>query len=345
MALGVSGTTLLAELNRLANGGTYRVPSEMVDEALAARQWADQRSVSTNLTDTVGILNAIAGTTDGNRLDYNGVCNLIAGTFQLPAAQALRSVAGILPAVVTGGTVATAGGFTYHTFLSSDTLTITGGTLTCDILLVAGGGGGNYTVGGGGGAGGLINLSSQTVAPNSYAVTIGAGGGDSISNGSNSTFYSWTAIGGGFGNVGIAGVGSGGSGGGGNQNDTGGAGTVGQGNAGGNGGNYFGPSGGGGGGAGAPGANSGGYPAGNGGNGLQFSDWATATGTGADDGYYAGGAGGGSQNGSNGTAGLGGGGQISRRGAPATSRGAVANTGGGGAQAGASGIFIIRYVS
>ncbi len=25
-------------------------------------------------------------------LDYNGVCNLIAGTFQLPAAQALRAV-------------------------------------------------------------------------------------------------------------------------------------------------------------------------------------------------------------------------------------------------------------
>jgi hypothetical protein len=40
----------------------------------------------------VGVLNAIAGTTSDNRLDYNGVCNLIAGTFQLPAAQALRAV-------------------------------------------------------------------------------------------------------------------------------------------------------------------------------------------------------------------------------------------------------------
>ena len=57
-----------------------------------ARQWAVARSVSTNLTDTVGVLNAIAGTTTTNRLDYNGVCNLIAGTFQLPAAQALRAV-------------------------------------------------------------------------------------------------------------------------------------------------------------------------------------------------------------------------------------------------------------
>ena len=92
MALGEYGTTLLDELNRLANGGTYRVPGEMVDQALAARQWAVQRSVSTNYTDTVGVLNAIAGTTSDNRLDFSGVCNLIAGTFQLPAAQALRAV-------------------------------------------------------------------------------------------------------------------------------------------------------------------------------------------------------------------------------------------------------------
>ena len=92
MALGVYGTTLLAEVNRLANGGTYRTSAEMVDMALAARQWAVAREVSTELTDTVGVLNAIAGTSSSNRLDYNGVCNLIAGTFQLPAAQALRAV-------------------------------------------------------------------------------------------------------------------------------------------------------------------------------------------------------------------------------------------------------------
>jgi len=92
VALGVAGTTLLDELNRLANGGTYRTSAEMVDMALAARQWAVARSVSTELTDTVGVLNAIAGTSTSNRLDYNGVCNLIAGTFQLPAAQALRAV-------------------------------------------------------------------------------------------------------------------------------------------------------------------------------------------------------------------------------------------------------------
>ena len=92
MALGKYGTKLLDELNSLANGGTYRETGKMVGEALAARQWAVARSVSTNLTDTVGVLNAIANTTASNRLDYSGVCNLIAGTSQLPAAQALRAV-------------------------------------------------------------------------------------------------------------------------------------------------------------------------------------------------------------------------------------------------------------
>ena len=59
MALGAYGTTLLAEMNRLANGGTYRTSAQMVDMALAARQWAVQRSVLTSLTDTVGVLNEI----------------------------------------------------------------------------------------------------------------------------------------------------------------------------------------------------------------------------------------------------------------------------------------------
>lgn len=87
-------STLNDELNRLANGGTYRPMSQMVDKALAARQWATQRGITTNLTDTVGVLNAIAGITDESRfLDFNGVCNYIAGTTWLPAAAALRQVA------------------------------------------------------------------------------------------------------------------------------------------------------------------------------------------------------------------------------------------------------------
>jgi len=93
VALGEYGTTLLDELNRLANGGTYRTPGEMVDQAKAARQWAVQRGVTTQLTDTVGVLNEIDGRTDRtNFLDFSGICNALASTTGLPAAQALRAI-------------------------------------------------------------------------------------------------------------------------------------------------------------------------------------------------------------------------------------------------------------
>ena len=93
MALGVYGTTLNDELNRLANGGTYRLMSEMVDMALAAQQWATARTVTTTVTDTVGVLNEIAGiASKADWLDFNGVCNYIASTSGLPAAAALRAV-------------------------------------------------------------------------------------------------------------------------------------------------------------------------------------------------------------------------------------------------------------
>ena len=93
MALGVYGTTLNDELNRLANGGTYRTMDNMVDMALAAQQWATQRSVTTTVTDTVGVLNQIAGISDKSKwLDFTGVCNYIASTSGLAAAQALRGV-------------------------------------------------------------------------------------------------------------------------------------------------------------------------------------------------------------------------------------------------------------
>ena len=93
MALGVYGTTLNDELNRLANGGTYRLMSEMVDMALAAQQWATARTVTTSVTDTVGVLNEIAGITDKSKwLDFTGVCNYLASTSGLAAAQALRGI-------------------------------------------------------------------------------------------------------------------------------------------------------------------------------------------------------------------------------------------------------------
>ena len=93
MALGVAGTTLNDELNRLANGGTYRDPSAMVAEALAARQWAAQRSVTLTVSDTVGVLNEIAGnTTKSAWKDFTGVCNQLASSTGLAAAAALRLI-------------------------------------------------------------------------------------------------------------------------------------------------------------------------------------------------------------------------------------------------------------
>ena len=94
MALGVNGTTLNQELNRLANGGTYRLNPQMVDMALAAKQWATARGVTTKHTDTVGVLNDIAGITGSanTHLDFNGVCNKLAGTSGLAAAAALRKI-------------------------------------------------------------------------------------------------------------------------------------------------------------------------------------------------------------------------------------------------------------
>jgi CDP-diacylglycerol pyrophosphatase len=86
------GSTLVDELNRLANGGAnYRTINNYVDEALAARQWAAQRSVTLSHTDTVGVLNDIAGITQ-NHLDYAGVCNRLAGTTGLTANAALQRV-------------------------------------------------------------------------------------------------------------------------------------------------------------------------------------------------------------------------------------------------------------
>ena len=93
MALGTYGSTLTSELNRLANGGTYPAITAYVDQAAAAKAWAAQRSVTLTVTDTVGVLNQIAGITNQEDwLDFSGVCNYIASTSGLPAAAALRAV-------------------------------------------------------------------------------------------------------------------------------------------------------------------------------------------------------------------------------------------------------------
>ena len=93
---GFDGSTVVDELNRLANGGaTYPPIEDYLDTAAAAQAWAAAKAVTLDeITDTVGVLNAIYGITDTNSiLDMAGICNAIAGTTWLEPAAALREVA------------------------------------------------------------------------------------------------------------------------------------------------------------------------------------------------------------------------------------------------------------
>jgi hypothetical protein len=259
------------------------------------------------------------------------------------------------PIVATGGTITNGlvDGilYRYHSFLNvgSFTFTVTdsGSDRFLEYLVVAGGGGGGYGIGGA--AGGVIQ-NSQLIDIGSYSLSVGNGGRGAdgrafdvgtgtptgpnftSSPGETSTFLGQTANGGAGGN---------------------------QGGVSGNG---FGPGtatcGGGAGGSAAPGV---GYT---GGNGVFFPDWAFATSTGHNNGYYAGGGGGSGQNcvAEFGFGGLGGGGRGARgsggdedlrQDSPTA---AVARTGSGGGAgfvgpesfiragaSGASGLVIVRY--
>lgn len=93
---GFDGSTVVDELNRLANGGaTYPGYASYLDTAGAAQAWAAARAVDIeNITDTVGVINYIGGITDREAmLDMAGICNYIAGTTGLEPAAALREVA------------------------------------------------------------------------------------------------------------------------------------------------------------------------------------------------------------------------------------------------------------
>lgn len=87
MALGTSGSTLTAELNRLANGGTYpTLIQDYVDSTKAANVWA-----GTTGLDLVGALNVKAGNSRPEYKDLRGVCNQLGGTTDLAPAAALRA--------------------------------------------------------------------------------------------------------------------------------------------------------------------------------------------------------------------------------------------------------------
>ena len=259
-----------------------------------------------------------------------------------------------------GGTETTSGNFKFHAFTSSGTFTVSslgnsdGGGSTIEYLVVGGGGSGgtgSYGVGansngGGGGAGGTVNNTSFTVSAQAYTITIGAGGAgvapqnNAGNDGNNTTAFSAT---GGYGHN--------------NSGTTGGASGAPQSNAGGTSGNY---AGGGGGGAGAAGGTFSGNTKGNGGVGLQYSNFSqfgaaqeegTVTTTPTPNGFFAGGGQGGGNLGSNQRA-AGGGGAASQQTVSDTTMAGFANTGGGGAGGyaensrsgnGGSGVVLVRY--
>ena len=144
---------------------------------------------------------------------------------------------------LSGGTTWFEGGYEYHQFDSADDLVVSGTGLV-DFAIIAGGGGGGGGVWlgagngeGGGGAGGLILTELAAISDGTFPIFVGAGGGQ-VTNGQNSTFSGYTAIGGGHGAVWANPATVGGSGGGGWFYGAGGSsggnvGTSGQGYAGG----------------------------------------------------------------------------------------------------------------
>jgi hypothetical protein len=86
MALGKAGSSLTAELNRLA--GITDV-AQYLDEQGAANRWASTTGLS-----TVGALNikASSSRTRDKFKDIDGICNELAGTTGLAAPAALRSI-------------------------------------------------------------------------------------------------------------------------------------------------------------------------------------------------------------------------------------------------------------
>ena len=288
------------------------------------------------------------------------------------------------PSDATGGTITTDSGKTIHTFNSSGTFTVPGGSASVEYLVVAGAGGGGGDFGGGGGAGGYRSSVSGeasgggasaetplTMTIGAKTVTVGLGGAGAVDAstpfgavGADSVFDTITSIGGGGGEGGPTVVASvGGSGGGAKQGGSGAAGTANQGYAGGDGqGGSARYAGGGGGGAsavGATGTNGSPPVGGNGGAGISSSITGSSVARGGGGGGFVGhevdgGAG------TLGTGGSGGGGNGGRNNKNSTTALAAVdgtvNTGGGGGGAsnrgvdypggdGGSGVVIASYTT
>ena len=278
---------------------------------------------------------------------------------------AFEDASGIDTGTSTGETRDTAGKYYYGgTAGATSTVNLTSGTswtvpadvATTAVLVVAGGGSGGQDGGGGGGAGGVVVDTDYAVTygtPVTYAIGAGGSSSTSASPGSNSTFGTLTALGGGGGDTYQAAGKDGGSGGGagragsgsypgGASTQTSPAGATGYGTAGGltSGSNSTGAGGGGGSGSGlyAPGAGGAGY------------DASAAFGTGFGvAGVIAGGGGGGGSASQAGGAGGGGAGGAGAAGVDGTVN--TGSGGGGGSSGipdqvgggGGSGIIVLRY--
>jgi len=109
-----------------------------------------------------------------------------------PSSNSISKTVVGLPA---GGTITTSGGYRYHTFTSSSTLTVpTGFSANIEALVVGAGGGGGCWVPGGGGAGGLVNATSAaslSISTGTYNIVVGAGGVGTR----NPANYVWNPVG------------------------------------------------------------------------------------------------------------------------------------------------------
>ncbi|MEI6348003.1 MAG: glycine-rich domain-containing protein [Bacteroidota bacterium] len=271
----------------------------------------------------------------------------------------------------TGGSIGTLGGYRTHTYtgIGSSTFEVPTGFSydKVELLVVAGGGGGGGSTAGGGGGGGVIYSTYAISSGASYSVTVGTGGiggrksddgSVNNTNGDNSSFGTYTAIGGGYGfsgkPTGSRIANSGGSGGGAGYysgNDitinSPGSGTANQGYSGGTIVNTSCWGGAGGGGAGGAAGSNTTLETRYGGIGLQYSISGVNT-------YYGGGGGGGVCDANPASLGGLGGGGNGGSGAPNLAQSGTPNTGGGGGGggyyqsgtgggSGGSGIVVIRY--
>ena len=356
----VTGNLFAGLASTLTLAGTNFLSSNLV---VNFSQGADSIDVNVTVTPSSGVAATVAvpASVYNNVTGGNVVIIKVTNSDNV-ASNNVNKTAVSLP---TGGTITTysSGGNNYrvHTFTSSGNFVATYALSNVDYVVVAGGGAGGGSGGqngnGGGGAGGYLQSQFGSMSAATYAIVIGGGGTGTSSNsgqtsGSNTTFNSLTAIGGGHGMSAGEASESGGSGGGGTASSNGGgaSGTSGQGNAGGSGNNSS-RGGGGGGGAGAAGGNASGnnFPNGNAGDGGAGSSNSIQTGSSQ---TYAGGGGGSmaDQNARNGSGGSGGGGQGGgQSNNPAPAHG-TANTGGGGGAGrdgtgknGGSGVVIVRY--